>query len=183
MARVIRIRSGLRNKKKKKKKKQLHILQGLALANSKLWHNNHAAQALKASFSLKVRKDSVMLGYLLYICNLKLRLEAARRQYWRLMALKKQYLSLLESTNMKPKVVVKKAGGGYYEVKVTSERKEDMLVSTLEAFEIVGLDVLQARVSSGNFFSLDAFAVARDQRDMDAEVVALAILKALEKQD
>ncbi|KAI4343033.1 hypothetical protein MLD38_027581 [Melastoma candidum] len=172
MARVIRIRSGLRNKKKKKKKKQLHILQGLALANSKLWHNNHA-----------VRKDSVMLGYLLYICNLKLRLEAARRQYWRLMALKKQYLSLLESTNMKPKVVVKKAGGGYYEVKVTSERKEDMLVSTLEAFEIVGLDVLQARVSSGNFFSLDAFAVARDQRDMDAEVVALAILKALEKQD
>ncbi|KAI4304421.1 hypothetical protein MLD38_039935 [Melastoma candidum] len=180
MARVMRILSGLRNKKKKK---QLHILQGLALANSKFLHNDHAAQALKGSHSLKVRRDSIILGYLLYICNLKFKLEAARRDYRRLMALKKQYLSLLESANMKPKVAVKKAGRGYYEVKVTSERKEDMLVSTLEAFEIVGLDVLWARVSSGHFFYMDAFAVARDQRDMDAYAVAQAILKALEKQD
>ncbi|KAI4368121.1 hypothetical protein MLD38_016716 [Melastoma candidum] len=150
--------------------KKLHNLQGLPLANSKHFYKNRAD-----------KWNSVILGYMLCICKLKLRLEVMR--IMKVMTVKQQYLPLLETTAVEPKVTVNKVGKGYYEVKVTCERKADMLVSTLEAFESVGLDVLQARVSSENLFSMDAFAVAQDHGDIDASVVSQAILKSLKRHE
>ncbi|KAI4372014.1 hypothetical protein MLD38_010302 [Melastoma candidum] len=152
--------------------KKLHILQGLPLANSKHYSENRAD-----------KWNAVILGYLLCICKLKLGLEVMRREYMRVMTVKKQYLQLLEKTAVVPKVTVNKVSKGYYEVKVTSERKGDMLMSTLEAFESVGLDVLQARVSSEKLFSMDALAVARDHGDLDASVVTQQIIKALKRHE
>ncbi|KAL3741682.1 hypothetical protein ACJRO7_017191 [Eucalyptus globulus] len=129
--------------------------------------------------SKSVRKSSLVSDYLTNICKLKLKLEAIRREYSNLIAVKKRCLLLLENTR-EPKVKVQKIGDKF-EVKVECERREDGLVSILEVLEEMGLDVLQATVSCDHFFSMEALVVAPDQA-LEASDVAQAILKAIEKQ-
>ncbi|KAL0740107.1 hypothetical protein Bca4012_081620 [Brassica carinata] len=55
-----------------------------------------------------------------------------------------------------------------------------MLVSVLEAFEDMGLDVLEARVSCTDSFSLHAMGVQNeDEEIMDAEAVEQAVTDAI----
>ncbi|KAF3578455.1 hypothetical protein DY000_02035707 [Brassica cretica] len=67
-------------------------------------------------------------------------------------------------------------------IKVFSgENQPGMLVSVLEAFEDMGLDVLEARVSCTDSFSLHAMGVKQNEDDerMDAEAVKQAVTDAI----
>ncbi|KAH7545008.1 hypothetical protein FEM48_Zijuj01G0047700 [Ziziphus jujuba var. spinosa] len=107
----------------------------------------------------------------LYIHLLKLRLEAAQKDYLNLM---KHFL--------KPKEVkVEKNNEGGFAVSVTCEKEGDTLVSVLEAFEEMGLHIVEARVSCNDLFAMEATAVPQNQVAMDVRDVTQAIIKATEK--
>lgn len=71
-------------------------------------------------------------------------------------------------------------------VRVRCEKGEDTLVSVLETFEEMGLQVLQARVSCTNgSFSMEATTVFSDdqnQAQLDVREVTQAITNAIEKE-
>lgn len=71
---------------------------------------------------------------------------------------------------------------GGFVIRVTCEKEGDTLVSVLEAFEEMGLEVVKARVSCTNLFTMEATAVAAQNQDLDVRDVTQAILKATEKQ-
>lgn len=69
-------------------------------------------------------------------------------------------------------------------IKVVSQRKcEGLLVFILEAFEELGLDVVQARVSCEDNFCLEAVGVKennQDTRHLDAELVEQVVSQAIQ---
>ncbi|KAK9940935.1 hypothetical protein M0R45_017568 [Rubus argutus] len=74
-----------------------------------------------------------------------------------------------------------------FEIKMFTERCcTGLLVFVLEAFEELGLDVLQARISCSNNFLLEAVATINndnqsgDDHHKDVEVVREAMLKAIQ---
>lgn len=77
---------------------------------------------------------------------------------------------------------VEKIEEGFH-VRVKCEKAKDTLVSVLEVFEEMGLNVVQARVSCNNNFSMEAIAAVADgesKDQMDVRVVTQAILRATE---
>lgn len=74
---------------------------------------------------------------------------------------------------------MKKVGQGFL-VRVNCEKGTDRLVTILEAFDKMGLNVLQARVSCSNVFALEAIAAAQDQA-LDVKEVTKALLRTIEK--
>lgn len=79
-------------------------------------------------------------------------------------------------------MIVEKIGEKFI-VRVRCNKGENRLVSVLEAFEEMGLIVLQASVSSNYYFAMEAIAVEQNpQKGMEARDVTLVILKAIEKQ-
>ncbi|XP_062160372.1 uncharacterized protein LOC133867635 [Alnus glutinosa] len=114
--------------------------------------------------------------------SLKLKLEAFKREYSNLMAIKREYLKLMNQMKMPNKnVEVKKVGQGFL-VRVNCEKGTDRLVTILEAFDKMGLNVLQARVSCSNVFALEAIAAAQDQA-LDVKEVTKALLRTIEKKE
>ena len=71
--------------------------------------------------------------------------------------------------------------GEEFVVKVTCSKGGDKLVSILEAFDELGLNVLQARVSCSHFFVMEAIAVAQDQQTIDIKDITQAVLKAIDE--
>lgn len=70
-----------------------------------------------------------------------------------------------------------------YLVRISCERTGSRLVSTLEAFEKMGLSIVQARVSCDRYFAMEAIAVATAQaQPLKTKDVAQSILEALEQQ-
>ncbi|CAN1172844.1 hypothetical protein LINPERHAP2_LOCUS30325 [Linum perenne] len=69
-------------------------------------------------------------------------------------------------------------------INVISEKKCEggLLVSVLEAFEEIGLNVVEARVSCTDTFRLHAVAEEREQRrsNIDAQMVKRAVLEAID---
>lgn len=68
-----------------------------------------------------------------------------------------------------------------FHVRVTCEKAEDTLISILEAFDEMGLNILQAKVSCNSYFSMEAIAahVAQNQEyKLDVTDVTRAIIKA-----
>ncbi|CAN1255199.1 hypothetical protein LINPERPRIM_LOCUS8907 [Linum perenne] len=69
-------------------------------------------------------------------------------------------------------------------INVISEKKCEggLLVSVLEAFEEIGLNVVEARVSCTDTFRLHAVAAEREQRrsNIDAQMVKRAVLEAID---
>lgn len=63
-------------------------------------------------------------------------------------------------------------------VKVTSKKGRDVLVTVLESFEEMGLNVLQARVSCTPWFCMEAIAETKDNA-LDVQNVTQVILKAI----
>ncbi|GLT54858.1 hypothetical protein SLA2020_280210 [Shorea laevis] len=113
--------------------------------------------------------------------SLKLKLEAFKREYSNLMAIKREYLKLMQQMKMPNKVVeVQKVGQGFH-VRVNCEKGTDRLVTILEAFDEMGLNVQQARVSCSNVFALEAIAAAAQDHALDVKEVTKALLRTIEK--
>lgn len=73
--------------------------------------------------------------------------------------------------------------GENFVVRVRCNKGENRLVSILEAFEEMGLIVLQASVSCNYYFAMEATAVPQNpQQVLEARDVTQVILKATEKQ-
>lgn len=73
---------------------------------------------------------------------------------------------------------VENLGTGYLVVRVTCKKGEELLVSILEAFEEMNLNVVQARVTCKHFFGMEAIVKA----DIDATILNEAILKVVQMQ-
>ncbi|CAK7350382.1 unnamed protein product [Dovyalis caffra] len=130
----------------------------------------------------KVQKKSIIMDALLNIYNLKLKLEAIKGELTNLIALKREYLSLMKQLQLpKKEVKVEKAEKGYL-VRVICEKGGDKLVSILEVFEEMSLIVLHARVSCNLYFSMEAIVVAEEQHALHAKSITQAISNAIEKQ-
>ncbi|KAH0985085.1 hypothetical protein GBA52_012262 [Prunus armeniaca] len=128
-----------------------------------------------------VKRSSIFMEALLQIYMLKLKLEAVQREYLHLMALKTKYLNLIKHSQVPKEVKVEKIEEGFL-VRVKCENAGDTLVSVLEAFEEMGLTVLQARISSSNYFSMEAIAVTENQNQdqLDVRDITQAITRATE---
>ncbi|GMI91613.1 hypothetical protein like AT1G29270 [Hibiscus trionum] len=133
------------------------------------------------SNSKSVKRRSIVLNVLLQCHKLKLKLEGIHREYQNLVAIRNQYFTLLKHIQTPKEVKVEKVGEELV-VKVSCNKGGDKLISVLEAFEELGLNVLQAKVSCSHLFAMEAIAVARDQQTTDIKDVTQAILKAIEKQ-
>ncbi|KAJ9690736.1 hypothetical protein PVL29_013076 [Vitis rotundifolia] len=125
----------------------------------------HILRTLTSSKSVK--KSSIVMDAFLYIYKLKLKLEAIKREYLKLI-------------NYTQEVKVEKINGKGFLVRVSCKKGQDLLVSILEAFEDMGLNVLQARVSCNHGFGMEAVVEAEDQA-LDGRAVTEAVLKAIEK--
>lgn len=69
-----------------------------------------------------------------------------------------------------------------YVVRVTCERTGGRLVSILEAFEKLGLNVMQARICCNRVFVMEAIAVAAvEAQPLEARDVSRALLQAIEQ--
>ncbi|VVA35295.1 PREDICTED: mRNAion [Prunus dulcis] len=128
-----------------------------------------------------VKRSSIFMEALLQIYMLKLKLEAVQREYLHLMALKTECLNLINHSQVPKEVKIEKIEEGFL-VRVKCENAGDTLVSVLEAFEEMGLTVLQARISSNNYFSMEAIAVAENQNQdrVDVRDITQAITRATE---
>ncbi|GMY37488.1 hypothetical protein FCV25MIE_32731 [Fagus crenata] len=129
--------------------------------------------------SKSVKRSFINTAALLYIYKLKLKLEAMKREYLNLMATKREYLKLMKHMQVSEDVEVQKLGQRFL-VRVNCEKGADRLVTILEAFDEMGLNVQQARVSCNNCFAMEAIAVAQDQA-LDVKEVTKALLKTIEK--
>ncbi|KAG6778893.1 hypothetical protein POTOM_015256 [Populus tomentosa] len=133
--------------------------------------------------SKSVQRKSVIMEALLYIYKLKLKLEAIKRELANLVAIKREYLSLMKQLPLpKKEVKVEKAEQGLL-VRVTCEKGGDKLVSILEVFEEMGLVILNARVSSNLYFAMEAIVVAdQEQHALHVKSITQAVTKAIERQ-
>ncbi|KAK6124182.1 hypothetical protein DH2020_042091 [Rehmannia glutinosa] len=115
--------------------------------------------------SKSVKKSSIIMDAFLYIYKLRLQVEAIKKEY--------QYLI----THIQ-EVQVEKLGTGHLVVRITCKKGEHLLVSILEVFEEMNLNVLQARVTSNHFFGMEAIV----KTDVDASILNEAILKVIQRQ-
>ncbi|KAG4146422.1 hypothetical protein ERO13_D05G156400v2 [Gossypium hirsutum] len=128
-----------------------------------------------------VKRSSIVLNVLLQCHKLKVKLEEIHREYQNLMTIGNQYFTLLKHIQVSKEVKVEKVGEEFV-VKVSCNKGRDKLISILEAFEELGLNVVRARVNYSHFFAMEAIAVAQDQKTTDINDVTQAILMAIEKQ-
>ncbi|EXB84037.1 hypothetical protein L484_005801 [Morus notabilis] len=147
----------------------------------------HILRALNTSSKSHVKSSStILMNTFLYIYLLKLKLEAVKRVYSNLLAIKNDYLNLTKNFHVPKEVKVEKTEEGSFDVRVRCEKGEDTLVSVLEAFEEMNLSVLQASVSCEDiWFSMEATVVAQthdhhdDQASLNVKSITQAITKAI----
>ncbi|OIW00518.1 hypothetical protein TanjilG_24248 [Lupinus angustifolius] len=153
---------GCRVQKKISMRRKLHILRALANSNS-------------------AKRTTIEKSTILYIYKLKVAMETVKREYENLLAIRSQYLNLLNHVQENKNVKVEKINTGTFVVSVTCDKRGDKLVAILEAFDEMGLNVEQAKVSCENGFSLEAIVVAEDKK-LDVRDVTEALLKAIGKE-
>ncbi|KAG6423628.1 hypothetical protein SASPL_114029 [Salvia splendens] len=115
--------------------------------------------------SKSVKRSSIIMDAFLYIYKLKLQVEAIKKEY--------QYL-----INNIQQVKVEKVGTGHQVVMVTCKKGEEILVSILEAFEKLNVNVVQARVSCNHFFGMEAIV----EDTIDASILRDAIVELIQRQ-
>ncbi|KAL3615141.1 hypothetical protein CASFOL_040802 [Castilleja foliolosa] len=111
--------------------------------------------------SKSVKKSSIIKDAYLHIYKLKLQVEAIKREY--------QYL-----IDHIQDVKVEKLGTGYLAVTIRCKKGEEMMVSILEAFEKLDVNVVQAKVTCKDLFGMEAIVEANN---IDATILSQAILK------
>ncbi|XVF40290.1 hypothetical protein PTKIN_Ptkin01aG0100600 [Pterospermum kingtungense] len=137
-------------------------------------------QLLPTLTNFKSVKRSSIIFNVLQIYKLKGKLEEIQREYTNLLAVRNQYLTLLKHVRIPKEVKVEKIGEEFA-VKVSCNKGGDNLVSILEAFDELGLNVLQARVSCSHFFAMEAIAAPQDLQTIDIKVITQALLKAIDE--
>lgn len=121
-------------------------------------------------------KTSIIVDASKYIQELKQKVEALNQDI--------ATTSTPDCTDLDPlpvQVKVESAEKGFH-INVFSEKScPGLLVSILEAFEDMGLNVLQARVSCADSFRLEAVGGENEEEgeSMDAQVVKQAVLQAV----
>ncbi|XP_047307523.1 uncharacterized protein LOC124911123 [Impatiens glandulifera] len=112
--------------------------------------------------SKSVKKSSIMKDAFLHIYKLKMRVEA----------MKKEYLDLMQHFE---EVKVEKMGEGLFGIRVTKcckiKGKDSMMVSLLEGFEGIGVNVMQAKVSCNYFFHMEAILKPQSVSLLDVDHV------------
>ncbi|OIW01363.1 hypothetical protein TanjilG_12903 [Lupinus angustifolius] len=125
----------------------------------------------------KLNKASIIVDASKYIEELKQKVEGLNSE-----------LGDTESSSSQndelPMVTVETLERGFL-INVFSEKNcPGMLVSILEAFEELGLDVLDARVSCEDTFQLEAVGGESQKNDsIDAQMVKQAVLRAIKNMD
>ncbi|XP_058095529.1 uncharacterized protein LOC131240970 [Magnolia sinica] len=122
--------------------------------------------------SKSLRRKSVIMDALDYIKELKLKVEM----------LNNAYKNLVNQIQVPTEVKVERSEKGFV-VRVLCSKGRDLLVRILEAFDQMGLNVLQARVSCNNSsFCMEAIGEEEEveRERLDVRVVKQALLKALE---
>ncbi|XP_020203515.1 uncharacterized protein LOC109789060 isoform X2 [Cajanus cajan] len=140
-------------------RRKLHILRVLTNSNS-------------------AKRTSIAKSAVLRLYKLKLALETVKRQYENLLATRRECISLLNHVKENKDVKIEKVRTGTFMVRITCEKGGDKLVTVLEAFDEMCLDVQQARVSCENGFSMEAIAVAENQT-LNVRDITEALLKAI----
>ncbi|KAG0481134.1 hypothetical protein HPP92_011992 [Vanilla planifolia] len=125
--------------------------------------NSHAQQ----------NKKSIIAEASKYIQGLKQKVELLNREisYAR---------SLTRGNQTAPVVSVENLGKGFLIEVYSPKSSQGLLVSVLEVFEDLGLNVLQASVSCVDAFRLEAFGTEEIMETLDAEVVKQAVKEAIE---
>ncbi|KAK3206818.1 hypothetical protein Dsin_020864 [Dipteronia sinensis] len=132
--------------------------------------------------SKSVKKSSIIMDSLLYIYKLKLKLEAIKREYSNLMEIKRQYIYLMEHIQVPEEVKVEKIGETFLVKVICKKGDENKLVSILEVFDEMGVNVVQASVSCNYYFSMEAIVAAQNPAEaMDVRQVTQLISKAIDK--
>ncbi|XP_030925359.1 transcription factor bHLH61-like [Quercus robur] len=132
--------------------------------------NEKLQQLRAATNSNALNKASIIVDASRYINELKQKVERLNQDIGTSQSSKAQ--------NSLPAVTVETLERGFL-INVFSEKNcPGLLVSILEAFEELGLEVLDARVSCSDIFQLQA--VGGENRDsLDAQVVKQAVLEAI----
>ncbi|XP_028808638.1 transcription factor bHLH93 [Neltuma alba] len=140
----------------------------------------HKLQQLRdVTNSSAVNKASIIVDASKYIEELKQKVEGLNAELGSSSTTNEESSS--SSQNQLPKVTVETLERGFL-INVFSERNcPGMLVSILEAFEVLGLEVLDARVSCEDAFQLEAVGGESQEIDenIDAQVVRQAVLQAI----
>lgn len=134
--------------------------------------------------SKSVKRKNAIISKVLQIYKLKVKLEEIQREYQNLLAIRNQYLTSLEHIQIPKEVKVEKINNGQeFGVKVSCNKGSgDKLVSILEAFDELGLNVVQARICCNHFFAMEANISVADQdlQAMDTKDITEAVLKAID---
>ncbi|TYJ13241.1 hypothetical protein E1A91_A10G038500v1 [Gossypium mustelinum] len=131
----------------------------------------HLLQTLNKPKSVK--RSCSIINVLLHFYKLKVKLEEIQREYQ----------NLLKNMRIPQEVKVEKINGEQFVVKVACNKGGDKLVSILEVFDELGLNVVQARVSCRHFFSMEAIiGVGQDQKTSDMKDITDAVLKAIDEE-
>ncbi|CAN1150119.1 hypothetical protein LINPERHAP2_LOCUS17396 [Linum perenne] len=141
--------------------------------------------------SQSVQKSSAIMDAYVYIYQLKLKLEAMKKEMEDVAAIRNQYLQTMKQQQQqqlqfpKREVKVEKGEKGF-EVKVRCEKGKDKLVSVLEVFEEMKLSVLHGKVSCSPYFSMEAIVVEtvvqeEEEVKADVESVTQALVRAINR--
>ncbi|CAN1847412.1 hypothetical protein LINPERHAP1_LOCUS38538 [Linum perenne] len=142
--------------------------------------------------SQSVQKSSAIMDAYVYIYQLKLKLEAMKKEMEDVAAIRNQYLQTMKQQQLqfpKSEVKVEKGEKGF-EVKVRCEKGKDKLVSVLEVFEEMKLSVLHGKVSCSPYFSMEAIVVEtvvqeeeeeEEEVKADVESVTQALVRAINR--
>ncbi|XP_022993987.1 uncharacterized protein LOC111489817 isoform X4 [Cucurbita maxima] len=135
--------------------------------NAALHHNLQLLRSITNSHALN--KASIIVDASKYIEELKQKVERLN-----------QDISTVQ-TSIHPMVTVESLAKGF-SINVFSEKScQGLLVSILEAFEELGLNVLEARVSCTDSFQLQAIAEIEEEGEeaIDAQAVKEAVVQAI----
>ncbi|XP_072997451.1 transcription factor bHLH61-like isoform X1 [Typha latifolia] len=115
-----------------------------------------------------VNKTSIIVDASKYIMELKQKVDARSQD-------------VVEDSSVTMQVTVETLEKGFL-VNVLSEKSwPGLLVSILEAFEDLGLEVLDANVSCSDTFRLEAVGGENQAESVDAQMVRQAVLQAIKK--
>ncbi|XP_009384775.2 transcription factor SCREAM2-like isoform X2 [Musa acuminata AAA Group] len=117
--------------------------------------------------SSALSKASIIVDASKYIQELKQKVEACKRD-------------LAEESSL-PMVTVETLEKGFW-INVFSDKNcPGMLISVLQAFQELGLDVLDATVSSADSFRLEAVGGEPQNESVDAQMVRQVVVQAIKK--
>ncbi|ERM97635.1 hypothetical protein AMTRI_Chr01g110180 [Amborella trichopoda] len=125
-----------------------------------IYQNLRALRSITKSSSVK--ETAIILDAVRYIWELKMKVE-------------RLYLQLHLSDPLE--VRTERIGKGFL-VRLWSLKRDNLLVTILETFEGLGLNVLQARVSSKDYFYMEAFCVEQGER-VEGHVLKQTVIEAV----